>query len=237
MVFLNLSESLTIFLKNRIFPESMNLISKSKKRNWITVLGLLLFVVFIVIGYTIKETAYVPDSIGFIIGILLFYYFYDVLNLNLIIYILLILCFIPHSLGVFGYYAQSPIFMQWDHFTHLCPLFAFALVFFRMFSSKLTKKLVTRKNFIMFIAIFLAALGAGSIIETLEFTGFLMLGFGEGGFRFGTGDAMGEETVTQTDIDAFGGGWFNTMWDIIWNMIGAFIGLLVMIYFYFFRKR
>jgi hypothetical protein len=200
-------------------------------------LGLLLFVLFIFIGHSINETAYVPDSIGFIIGILFLYYFYDTFNLNLMIYIILILSFIPHSLGVFGFYSSSPITLQWDHFTHLCPLFAFALLFFRTLSSRLTRRLLTKKNFIIFVMVFLAALGAGAVIETLEFTGFLMLGFGEGGFRFGTGDAFGGEVVSATDIDAFGGGWFNTMYDLLWNMAGAFAGLLVMIYLYYFRRR
>ena len=214
-----------------------NFISKSRKRNWITVLGLLLFVLFIIIGYAVKETAYVPDSIGFMLGILFLYFFYETFNLNLIVYIILILGFVPHSLGVFGYYAHSPIFLQWDHFTHLCPLFAFSLLFFRAAASRLTKKLFTKKNLVTFIMIFLAALGAGAVIETLEFTGFLMLGFGEGGFRFGTGDAVGGDVVSATDIDEFGGGWFNTMYDLLWNMLGAFLGLLVMIYFYYFHKR
>jgi hypothetical protein len=209
----------------------------SWKRNAIALIGILIFAAFIITGYAIKETAYVPDSFGFIFLVLFLYFFYDTLNLNLAIYIILILGFIPHSLGVLGYYAQSPIFLQWDHFTHFVPLFAFALLFFRTFQSNLTKRLISRKNFILFVCIFLTALGAGAIIETLEFSGFLMLGFGEGGFRFGTGDAFGGEIVSATDIDAFGGGWFNTMWDLIWNMIGAFAGLIVMIYFHFFYEK
>ncbi len=66
-----------------------------------------------------------------------------------------------------------------------------------------------------------------------------MLGFGEGGFSFGDGDSTGADVgaITQTDIDAFGGGWFNTMYDLMWNMAGAFAGLLLMIYLYYFRKR
>jgi len=65
---------------------------------------------------------------------------------------------------------------------------------------------------------FLAAMGVGAIVELYEFAGYLSMGEGEGGLGKGAGD------VTGTWISA---DWLNTMWDLVYNVFGAIIGLVI----------
>ena len=88
----------------------------------------------------------------------------------------------------------------------------------------------------MLLIILLASIGVGALVEQLEFLGFLKFGFGDGLLRFGgLGDTpLTEETLR--DIDLIGGGWINTMWDLIYNFIGALLGTILMYLIYLFKK-
>ena len=195
----------------------------------IALLGILVFLVIAGLGYAVGETGFVTDCFVFIFFILFFYFAYDTFNLSTPVYTFFILSLIPHTLGIYGFYFQSPFSLQWDHITHFVSLMAVSLIFFRMLEGQMDKKLFSSKTFLMLFVILSASVGIGTFIENAEFIGFLKNGFGGGGLAFGAGDALPGQVVTSIEeIEAFGGGWFNTMYDLIWNFIGAFVGILFM---------
>ena len=202
---------------------------RGKRDKQVAFIGILILLVLIALAYLVDVTAFVNDSIIFIILILFFYFTYDRWNLTTPIFAFLILSLIPHNLGIFGYYLNSPIFIQWDHFTHVLPIMAVSMLFFRFLKPYMDDRF-SFKTFLLILVALTAALGAGTFIEKAEFAGFLVNGFGEGGFAFGAGDALpGQVATTVEEIEAFGGGWFNTMWDLIYNFFGALIGIIIMI--------
>lgn len=202
-----------------------------------TILALLIFALLIIMSYVWQVTAYVPDMIVLIAVILFFYFTYNHWNLNLPIYTIIILSFIPHCLGFMGFYFSSPLPFAWDHFTHVWPCFAFALFFFQYLKQFMDKRFFSTKTIFLIIVVIFAASGIGVGIELFEFSGFLVNGFGEGALAFGAGDACeGQIVSTFEEIDEYGGGWFNTMYDLIWNSIGVLAGVLLMIFFKQFRN-
>jgi hypothetical protein len=201
-----------------------------------TVLSILLYLLLILMSFVWQNTAFVPEMIIFIAVILFLYLTYEKWNLTLPIYTMVILGFLPHSLGFMGFYFSSPLPIAWDHFTHFVPCFAFALFFFQFLSQYMDKKLLTTKSIFLIFIVILAASGIGIVIELFEFSGFLIYGFGDGALAFGAGDACpGQLVSTIEEIDAYGGGWFNTMYDLIWNSIGVLFGVMLMSLFYYFK--
>ena len=197
-------------------------------------LGVFIFLVMILMSFIWGNTGFIPDMIAFIVLTLFFYFTYDKWNLNLPIYTMLIAGFIPHALGFMGFYLNTPIGLAWDHVTHFLPIFGFALLFFNFLYQWMDRKFFTQKTIFLIIVVLLAASGIGVVIELVEFSGFLVYGFGEGALAFGAGDACtGQLVSTFEEIDAYGGGWFNTMYDLIWNSIGAITAVLIMTIIYF----
>jgi len=185
------------------------------------------------------NTGFVPETVIFLVLIVFFYWAYDILDLRLPIFAALILGFLPHALGFMGFYLNSPLPIAYDHFTHFFPCLAFALVFFQFLRRFMTRRLFAPKTLFLIALVILAAAGIGVIIELFEFSGFLINGFGDGGLAFGAGDACtGQLVSTFEEIDAYGGGWFNTMYDLIWNSIGVLTGVFIMILAnYVFKKK
>jgi hypothetical protein len=197
-------------------------------------IGIVIFLVMILLSFIVGNTGFVPDMIGFIVLTVFFYFTYEKWNLNLPIYTLLILGFIPHALGFMGFYLNTPIGLAWDHFTHITSMFAFGLLFFNFLYQWMDRKFFTQKTIFLILVVLLAASGVGVVIELIEFSGFLVYGFGEGALAFGAGDACtGQLVSTFEEIDAYGGGWFNTMYDLIWNSMGALAAVLIMILIHF----
>ena len=193
-------------------------------------MGVVIFLVMILMSFIWGNTGFVPDMIAFIILSVFFYFTYEKWNLNLPIYTMLILGFIPHALGFMGFYGSTPIGLQWDHLTHLMPIFAFTLLFFNYLNQWMDRKLFTFKTLFLIFVVLMAASGVGVVLELIEFSGFMVYGFGEGALAFGTGDAGPGQLVTSVEeIEAYGVGWFNTMYDLVWNSIGAISAILIMI--------
>jgi len=168
---------------------------------------------------------FIPDFVLFIILTLFYYWIYDVSRMNMPIFTMLIIGHLLHAGGIFGWYHISPIPIQWDHITHFFGAFPYALLFFRWMKQWMDEKFFTRKNLLLLIAVFLAAMGVGAVVELSEFIGYLALGFGEGAFKFGAGDSV----VGASDlIDLVGGGWINEGWDFIFNTIGIIVGMGIM---------
>jgi len=84
--------------------------------------------------------------------------------------------------------------------------------------------------------VFLCALGIGSVVESMEFMGYLKWGEGEGFFQFGSGDYEGLKG-SDNMLTIIGGGYFDAMEDLIVNSLGALSGvLLIGIEFFLFKK-
>jgi len=214
---------------------------KDKLVNFVTAVAILIFITFSAIAYFSGTfTNYIYDTLFFIALVLFFYFTYDRWNLNLPIYTLIILSFVLHSAGIFGWYFKSPIGIQWDHITHFVPILAFTMLFFQFAVQFMDRKL-TKKTWLVIAFVLLAGMGIGTVIELIEFSGFVVFGFGEGALLWGAGDGIPGQTIegipTVEAIEAHGGGWFNTMWDLVWNTLGGLLALLIMIIAHFFIKK
>lgn len=198
-------------------------------------LGIAIFILFAIYAYFSNVKDYINDSIILIILLSLIYLLRKYLDFTQSIFILLIIGFISHNLGVFGFYNVSPIPIQYDHITHFIGLFAVSTLFFNFFKKYFSDNKIN--NVLILIIIILATLGVGSLIETAEFLGFLKFGFGEGFLKFGgLGDTPLTEEVLR-DIDLIGGGWVNTMWDLVYNALGALFGVTFMYILYLYKNK
>ncbi|MBN1386173.1 hypothetical protein JW968_04330 [Candidatus Woesearchaeota archaeon] len=121
-----------------------------------------------------------------------------------------------HGLGTFGWYSTEPFGIRYDHYTHFFGAFVFCLIVFNYLYETARGNGISRGRKLFEIALFsiMISLGFGSIIEITEYVGFRFFGPGEGILFYGTGD-FGE--------------WQNTILDIIFNLIGALFGSMIMI--------
>jgi len=195
---------------------------------FLTVTGILIFLVMIPIAVINGVYGWIPDLILFMLLTLFYYWTYDTFKMNMPIFTLLIIGHILHATGIFGWYHISPVPIQWDHITHFFGVLPFALLFFRWMEQAMDIKLWTKKNLVILLAIFLAATGVGAVVELSEFVGYLSLGFGDGAFMFGPGDGVAGLEGTDL-IDAIGGGWINEGWDFVFNTLGVIVGMLIML--------
>lgn len=184
-------------------------------------LGIASFLVLIPLSLINGTSGFIPELLIFaaITGVL--YFCFDALRLNVPIYSLVIMSMLLHGFGVLGYYAVSPIAIQWDHVTHFS-LFSWGLLFFRFFEQWMDLRFFSKRNVLLLCAVFLAASGIGAIIELSEFLGYLQLGFGEGAFAFGPGDGTDGDVIAN-----LGGGWINTGWDLIFNTLGILLAIII----------
>jgi VanZ family protein len=178
------------------------------------------------LDFLLGVRAYYYESIAFCLLLIGFYAFYEKLRLNTPLFILLIFATGVHSLGVFGWYNISPIGIPWDYVTHFFPFIIVAVFFFHFLSQYMSEKF-TFKALIIILLVFFSTLGIGSVVENVEYVGYLILGPGEGGLKFGTGDTSNIADV-ERGIEITVGGWYNTMRDLINNLIGAAIGTVLM---------
>ena len=207
-----------------------------KQKTVLTILGALCFLTLAGIATTETPT-YIADSAVFLVLLILLHITYSHWKLNPIIYTAVILSLILHVSGVFGWYNKSPVPISWDHVTHFAAIFSFTLLFFQYARQYMDHKF-SRKNFTFMFLVLLGGLGVGSIIETAEFTGFMIFGFGEGGFLFGAGDSYGGvQNITETDLNVVGGGYFNTMYDLLWNALGAVAAIILMVAVHHRKKK
>jgi len=199
------------------------------------IISILIFVIMIPLGMMNGVHGFIPEIIFFIFLTLFYYWLYDAFRMNLPIFTLLIIGHVLHATGIFGWYNISPVGWQWDHITHIFGALPYALLFFRFFEPWMDAKF-TKKNFLILVAVFMAATGVGAVVELSEFIGYLQLGLGEGAFQFGPGDGIAGKTGNEL-IDVIGGGWINEGWDFIYNTVGIIIGMVMMIVIRAIRKR
>ena len=175
-----------------------------------------------------KIYGYIADSIIIFIIMTLLYVSYDRLNQNPISYLMMLLALALHNAGVFGFYYKSPLGyfdpiweqhisphpFQWDHITHIFSGIALSLLFFSFFKKFFTEDKL--HNFFITFSIFLIAQGVGAIGEIYEFAGYFFVGEGEGA----TGRGAGDYSLYWISSD-----WINTMLDLVYNFLGALIGI------------
>ena len=200
-----------------------------------------MYVAFIPLAFKAGNTGFIPDVLFFMLLPIIFNWLYELMQLNPVTFSLLVLGPIPHALGTFGWYNNSPLPFAWDHFTHIAALLPLALAFLLCFSQWMDYKVFTKKNALLVASVFLLVSGIGAMIELSEFAGYLALGFGEGGFRFGPGDGfegpVGADFTNTDEINNIGGGWINTGWDLIYNTVAILIGTLVGFVVVYWRKH
>jgi uncharacterized membrane protein YjdF len=206
-----------------------------EKRWHILIITLALLFIF---GFFKYKTGYIKDLFFTVFLIILLFILYKQLKLTAISYSLVCISLLVHNLGMFGFYGNPPLFnIPYDYITHVLGIFAATLVAANFLSHniKRSEKLSFSNLMVLFI-IFLAGLGIGSIVETMEYTGYLTFGLGEGFFQFGTGDYDGMNTMDKLNM-VVGGGYFDTMGDIICNMIGAFCAVILFAVNFFARRK
>jgi len=200
---------------------------RSKYDTLVTIIAVLIFIVMIIYSFIVQVLGFAPDMVFFLIVTLLLYKTYDRWRLNLPIYTIIIIGFILHSAGVFGWYHISPLPWAWERITHFFGILPITLLFYNYLKPHMDKKWITPTNTRLFIIVLFVSLGIGAAVEMTEFYGYLALGHGEGALLFGPGDGViGAEG--QDLIDVIGGGWINEGWDLTFNLFGALAGLFIM---------
>lgn len=126
--------------------------------------------------------------------------------------------FIVHNLGTFGWYEKAWGWFSYDMIVHLVSAFAVAWIAMNYLSKKIKvfEPSSFKKLFVLFfLAISITAL-LGTVVELIEFYGFIFFGPGEGMFFAGPGDTK--------FVDDIIGNYMDTMIDIVVNVIGSIIG-------------
>jgi len=178
------------------------------------------------VGANTQVTAFFPDLVIHIAVLLFLYFNRNLLRLNPTIYSLVAFGMLLHDFGILGFYATSPVPIQWDHLTHFFGGLPIALLLFNFLRPWMSPKLPTR-TVTLIALVFFAALGVGALVEVNEFWGFLKLGFGNGAFQFGPGDSFPGIGSDINAISLIGGGWINEGWDLTYDIIGILAGIAV----------
>ena len=202
----------------------------------LTSISTLIFITFIPLAIINQTYGWIPDVAIFIVATLFYYWMYATLRMTPAIFTLLILGHTLHACGILGWYHISPVPIPWERITHFFGVLPFALLFFRFFEQWMDVRMLTKRNMLLFAAVFLSATGVGALVELNEFVGYLSFGFGEGAFMFGPGDGVAGLAGSDL-VDALGGGWINQGWDMITNTVGILVGMAIMIIIRLFNKK
>jgi len=141
---------------------------------------------------------------------------------------LLLLAIFLHNLGsLFGYYYTSPVFLPWDYVTHIVAMAALTMIFFNYFNFKKFNS----KNIILLVLILLAVNGMGALVEINEYLSYIFFGLKDGAFLFGGADyekiIITNEVITE--IEMHGGGWYDSMDDLLVNLYTSIVTLILCI--------
>lgn len=122
------------------------------------------------------------------------------------------LIFMPHSIGISGYYAHPIFNYHPDWIIHsLSAIFAVIAILNFMLQN------FNSKNFLKYAIMALCiTITIGAVIEVSEYFGFLYFGIGEGYLGFGDGD----------NSKNFGP-WENSSLDSTFNLLGALVGIFI----------
>lgn len=145
------------------------------------------------------------------------------------------LALLTHNLGSFGFYEWGGGFFAYDAVVHLFGAMIAAYIIFNFVSRRLhlkrkrrVKQTVVDEHKVVFVFLVIASVAMlATVVELVEFGGFVCLGPGEGMFFTGYGDS-------GYDSEDFRAQYIDTMQDIMVNTIGSVIGVLA---FYTIRYR
>ncbi len=124
--------------------------------------------------------------------------------------IFILSAFLMHSIGMIFLYAISPFRIPGDYYVHFFAAF-FGAIAICIFLKERKFGIVA----ITIIAIF-AILAIGSMVETSEYIGFKIVGYGPGILGFGEGDNS-----------QYFGAWENIQMDLLNNLLGGVSGAVV----------
>jgi uncharacterized membrane protein YjdF len=206
-----------------------------KEKLVIYLIFLLLYLIFATYNLVGGSQWIIDNVVG--IALLTFVFFVNKwLKMGKLGFILFNVALLTHNLGTFGFYSWSWKIFAYDNVVHLLSSLVGAYILFNFVSRKLhirknqrVKETVIdeHKAIVIFLVIASVAM-LGTIVELIEFVGFMFLGPGEGMFFFGTGDSGNTEDVAGQYID--------TMTDIIVNTLGSILGV-VLYYYHKYRKQ
>ncbi len=189
----------------------------NKEKN-LYLLFVIIFVLLIFYSNFIRVYYYILDLSISILIISFLFLFYKKFKLDKSIFVLIFIALLLHNFGLFGFYNNSPIYFSYDKLTHFFGGFALNFMFLNYLKAYFNKS--KQDNIILAIFSILITLGVGSIIEIIEYLGYIILGQGEGFFYFG---GTGDLGINQDSFSP----WINSSFDMIFNLIGSLFGIIV----------
>jgi len=192
------------------------LLMKVKWINIIAVFGLISQLYLIYMAKVLGRAGFIFDSLIFIALIVIMVFIKDKINLTWPVAFMSVAYFYLHASGVFGYYGNSPFPVPFDWVVHYFGFTVLGMIFVQTYWDECDKLSVL-------CMIVLACMGIGAFVELMEYEGYLHLGEGEGALFYGPGDV-------NTDLmNEAGGGWINTMQDLVNNFFGTLTGMAIML--------
>ncbi len=121
------------------------------------------------------------------------------------------LIFVPHEIGLFGFYGSSILNYNADLILHILTTFLSSCVILSFLLQNTSNKFLTSAIIAISITITI-----GALIEALEYWGFVTIGMGEGYLGFGEGDSSQNF-----------GPWEDSSSDTTANFFGSFLAVLI----------
>jgi uncharacterized membrane protein YjdF len=195
-----------------------------KEKLVIFLLFLAVYIILATYNLTIKSQ-WVYDNIIAIMFLTFMFLVNKWLKLGKLGFILFNIALLSHNLGTFGFYNWEFGLLGYDNVVHLLGSLVAAYIIFNFVARKLHIKARERVRYTVvdehkaiFIFLVIASVAMlGTVVELVEFIGFIYFGPGEGILFVGAGDSGNEEDAAGQYLD--------TMGDIAVNTIGTIIGV------------
>jgi hypothetical protein len=137
---------------------------------------------------------------------------------------------LAHNLGTFGFYAWTWSIFAYDNLVHILSSIVAAYILFNFIARKLHIRkdqmvrdtVIDEHKAVLFFLVIASVAMLGTLVEMIEYVGFMYLGPGEGLFFVGEGDSGFVGDVAGQYID--------TMEDIFVNTLGSIIGSIIYYY-------
>lgn len=188
--------------------------------------GLLAFALLMLLSISIAvytdRYSWIGDALLSFVFLSAFYVFRRFVRLTPFGFSLIFFALIVHNFGVFGFYSREFFGLGFDHYTHFFGNLALAVVLYIWLSN--LKSLRGRTVSICGLVI-LSVLGAGAMVEMVEFLGYMYLNTPFANVFFPGNAPLALLTPEQASSSM---DYFNTMVDMIYNLIGAVAGCVLM---------
>ncbi len=178
---------------------------------------MIIFIALLIYNIT-KSSQWMIDSIIALVMISLFLLLSKKLECGKTEFILLILAFLIHNLGSFKFYEfENTRILAYDTIGHFLITLIFAYIIFNFIAKKFNIKTLSTITLIFLVVSIVLAFGV--LIEIIEFSGYMILGEGEGILMAGPGDGFGPLEM-----------YIDVVQDLIINTLGAILGALIYYY-------